>query len=435
MSKLEIVRYLAYASPVIVMVLYWLYSTRKSRKNQTELKTNIQTGLTEPASLHPIIDKSKCIGCGSCVSACPEGNVLGLIKGKAELVNPTHCIGHSACKTACPIDAITLVFGTSKRGMDIPNVSPNFETNIKGLFIAGELGGMGLIRNAVKQGTEAVQEISKHENLKTGKGFDVIIIGAGPAGLTATLAAKEKNLKYLTLEQDSLGGTVFKYPRGKIVMTAPMKLPIFGNVNFRETTKEKLLALWSTVEKKAAIKINYAEKMDNIERTDSGFTVTSSKKTYEAKTVLLAIGRRGTPRKLGVDGEEQSKVVYELIDSEQYRNKKVLVVGGGDSALEAALSIAEEPGTQVAISYRSDSFSRAKEKNRQRVEQAKKQHGLNVLLSSNVKLITEKTVEIDQQGTMVKLDNDAMIVCAGGILPTPFLKKIGIEVETKHGTA
>ncbi len=434
MTKLQVVTYLAYSMPVWVIGAYWLYNRRKSKRNQANLNSNIQAGLTEPASLHPVIDKGICIGCGACVSACPENDVLGLIKGKAELINPTHCIGHSACAAACPVDGITLVFGTSKRGMDIPHVKPNFETNIPGLFIAGELGGMGLIRNAVKQGTEAINEIARHKNIKSGTGYDVVIIGAGPAGMTATLAAKEKKLNYLTLEQDSLGGTVFKYPRGKVVMTAPMKLPVFGTINIRETTKEKLLGLWSTVEKKSGIKINYREKMENIEKIENGFNITSIKNSYQAKTVLLAIGRRGTPRKLGVDGEDQPKVVYELIDAEQYRNKHVLVVGGGDSALEAAISIANEPGTQVAISYRSESFSRAKEKNRQLIENAHKEKGLNIILSSTVKKINEKTVEIDQQGKVINLQNDAVIVCAGGILPTPFLKQIGIEVETKHGT-
>jgi len=437
MTDLEIITYTAYSLPAIVIAYFWLRSLKKSATNSKNYKTTIEEGLTEPASLHPIINDGLCVGCGACVNACPEGEILGLIKGKAMLLKPTKCIGHGACKLACPFDAITLVFGTEKRGIDIPNVSESFETNVPGLFIAGELGGMGLIRNAITQGKQAMDAMVKHSFIKAGDSdaYDVAIIGAGPAGLAATLSAKEKKLKYLTLEQDSLGGTVFNFPRGKVVMTAPIVLPIFGKVNFKETTKEKLLSLWQEVEKKSGIKINYKEKMEKIESTGSGFNLTTAKATYKVKTILLSIGRRGTPRKLGVPGEEQSKVVYNLIDPQQYINKRVLIVGGGDSALEAAHSIADEAGTKVSISYRSESFSRAKEKNRKKIEKYVADGKMQVIMSSTVKNITVDGVELDQQGEKIEIGNDGIIVCAGGILPTPFLKEIGIQIETKHGTA
>ena len=421
--------------PVLVILLF---AFRRELSHRKDIKTKheaIEAGLTEPASLHPIIDPGKCLGCGACVTACPEGKILGLIHGKAQLINPTKCIGHGACKIACPFDAITLVFGTEKRGVDIPNVKENFETNVPGLFIAGELGGMGLIRNAVEQGRQAMESIRKYKGVGKGKDLDVVIIGAGPAGLSATLGAKQHNLRSVTIEQDSLGGTVYNFPRGKLVMTAPVLMPVVGKINIRETTKEVLLHLWQKIEKEQQLKINYKEKVDDIKQEANGFTVTTNKKAYKTKTVLLCIGRRGTPRKLGVPGEELPKVVYRLIDPEQYKGQHVLVVGGGDSALEAATSIAEQAGTTVSISYRSDSFSRAKQKNQDKVKHYSTEGKLNVLLSSTVKNFTSDKVTIDQQGKEFVLDNNAAIVCAGGILPTPFLKQIGIEVETKHGTA
>ena len=417
-----------------IWATYLVLRMRKQRSARRELQEAQEAGLLQPASLHPIIDYNRCIGCRSCISACPEQNVLGLIRDKAELINPAHCIGHGACKTACPMGAIKLVFGTTERGVDIPLVSPDFETNVPGIYIAGELGGMGLIRNAIEQGRQAMESIVKSRRKGAGKQLDILIIGAGPAGIAATLAAKDHNLRYLTIEQDSLGGTVAHFPRGKIVMTAPVTLPIVGKMNFREVSKEALLEFWTEVIDRSGIEISFSERVDSICPDNGGFSVTTSKAEYSTACVLLAIGRRGTPRKLDVPGEESTKVVYRLIDPEQYRKHKVLVVGGGDSALEAAASIAEQPETHVSISYRSESFSRAKQKNRNRVADLNAAGKLDILMSSNVKQISEKTVAIEQQGNMITIDNDAVIVCAGGVLPTPFLKKTGIEVETKYGT-
>lgn len=418
----------------VIWAGYLALRTRRQRLARRELGAARDAGLTQPASLHPVIDYSRCIGCSSCISACPEQNVLGFLRDKAELINPSHCIGHGACKTACPMGAIKLVYGTAERGVDIPLVSPEFETSVPGIYIAGELGGMGLIRNAVEQGCQAMKSIIRTRRRAAGSHLDVLIVGAGPAGISATLAASEHKLRYRTIEQDSLGGTVAHFPRGKIVMTAPVRLPIVGNMNFREVTKEALLEFWKDVIDRSGIDINFSERVEAIRPDNQGFIVTTTKAEYNTAYVLLAIGRRGTPRTLGVPGEQSSKVVYRLIDPEQYRERRVLVVGGGDSALEAAASIAEQPGTRVSISYRSESFSRAKQKNRSRVAELSAAGKLEILMSSNVRRIGEKSVELEQQGNSLSIENDAVLVCAGGILPTPFLEKTGIRVETKYGT-
>ena len=426
---------LVYLIPLLLALLWHLQKKWRQHAGSTALLAeNVSAGLTEPASLHPVIDPLKCMGCGSCASACPEGNVLGLIGGKAHLINATHCIGHGACKTACPFDAITLVFGTEKRGMDIPHVKENFETNMPGIFIAGELGGMGLIRNAVEQGRQALENICKLKGMGAGDGrLDLLIVGAGPAGFSASLGAMEHKLNCVTIEQEDLGGTVSHFPRGKLVMTAPVKLPMVGKMSFTETTKEILMEFWQETERKTGVQINYQERLEEILPEGDGYQVKTSRETYRTRAVLLAIGRRGTPRKLGVPGEELPKVVYRLIDAEQYRGQSVLVVGGGDSALEAAISIAEQPDTCVTMAYRSEAFARAKEKNRQKVEQAENEGRLKVIFNSTVKQINEKSVQIDQQGELLELPNDGIIVSAGGVLPTPFLKKTGIEVKTHNG--
>ncbi len=425
-----------YVGPMVLV--WWGYGYLRKRANRRSsglLSSERRAGLTEPPSLHPVIDPAECIGCQSCVTACPEGDVLGLIDGKAVLIRPTHCIGHGACKEACPTDAIELVFGTEKRGVDIPFVRENFETNVPGVFIAGELGGMGLIRNAIEQGRQAARAIvASLDSRPSGELLDTVIIGAGPAGISASLGAMESGLKFATFEQDSLGGTVAHYPRSKIVMTAPVDLPIVGKMRMRETTKEALLEFWEGVVRDAKLQINFNESVESIDRAEGGFAVKTTGGEYRARTVLLTIGRRGTPRKLGVPGEELPKVVYRLREPEQFEGQNVLVVGGGDSALEAALRIADIPGTVVTISYRSEAFSRARQKNRENMEAASRDGRISVVLRSTVSLIDAETATIERDDGTTVIPNDAVIVCAGGILPTAFLESVGIHVDTKFGT-
>lgn len=424
---------LIYLAPfLLILALYILRQKRKSWRGRARLNRAREDGLTEPASIHPVIDPVRCCGSGACVKACPE-KALSIIKGKAVLTDPTHCIGHGACLAACPTEAITLVFGTEKRGMDIPYVAPTFETNVPNIFIAGELGGMGLIRKAAEQGKQAIDSILKKNN--EGNELDVVIIGAGPAGLSASLAAKEHELNYITLEQeDSLGGAIYKYPRNKVAMTQPVTLPLVGKVKMYDIRKEELLGFWLRILREHKLKINFNERMEAVTKTIKGYEIKTSKATYQAANILLAIGRQGTPRKLGVAGEDQSKVVYRLIDPEQYSGQHVLVVGGGDSALEAALAISEQPGTTVTLSYRSEAFGRVKVRNRERIHEADAANDLTIHLKSNVKEITPDKVHIElADKKVIEIKNNAVIICAGGILPTPFLEEIGVMVETHYG--
>ncbi len=432
MSNSYLYFYLYVAIFVIIVTLYRARQNRKQTGHTAQLQHAVESGLMEPPSLHPVVDTARCFGGGACVKSCPE-QALGVVNGKAVLVNAAHCIGHGACAAACPVEAIKLVFGTEKRGIDIPTVTPQFEANVPGIFIAGELGGMGLIRKAAEQGRQAMNALRK----KTGGNaeFDVVIVGCGPAGLSAGLSAIEHKLRYKLLEQeDSLGGAVYHYPRQKVAMTAPVELAIIGKVKFGEVHKEKLLEFWLDVVKKTGLQIAFRERMEAIEREHGNFVVRTNRGSYTARTVLLAMGRRGTPRKLDVPGEESHKVVYRLIDPAQYQGQSVLVVGGGDSALEAAISLSEQPGTHVTLSYRSAAFSRVKQKNRSALEQQEKTGRLKVMLNSQVTRVTETHVEIDYDSIPQKLKNDAVIVCAGGLLPTPLLQKIGIEFATKFGT-
>jgi thioredoxin reductase/NAD-dependent dihydropyrimidine dehydrogenase PreA subunit len=434
-SNTQLYGLLLYAVPAVVTYGIYLRGRRKREKaSMEEWHENQESGMTEPPSLHPVINLEGCICAAACVTACPE-QALGIIGGKAMLINPAHCIGHGACLPACPVDAIKLVFGTEKRGVDIPEVTVEFESNVPGIFIAGELGGMGLIRKAAEQGKQALYNMASRKDRKRDGQKDVVIVGAGPAGIGAGLAAIEKKLDYVILEQeDSLGGCVYHYPRNKIAMTAPVTLPIIGKMQFKEVRKETLLEFWQSVMEKTALKVQFRTRMEKIERDPAGgFIVHTGSETIPARMILLAIGRRGTPRKLEVPGEEQPKVVYRLIDPAQYRGQHVTIVGGGDSALEAAIALSEEEGTTVTLSYRSEAFSRVKEKNRQRLKEQQEAGRVRVELKSKVRAIHRNHLEFESVSGKEDLPNDVIIICAGGILPTGLLKDIGINFATKHG--
>jgi len=430
---LQLLPYLLVA--VLAVGLHLYLRRRREREGAAIKEQTLAAGLNEPASLHPRVDALRCIGSGGCVQVCPEG-ALGIVGGKAELVNAAACIGHGACAAACPVEAIQLVFGTERRGVDIPRVAPDFESNVPGLFIAGELGGMGLIRKAAAQGVQAMDSIRRRGRAADGR-LDVVIVGAGPAGLGAALAAQAHGLNYLVLEQeDSLGGSVYHYPRAKIAMTAPVTLPLVGQVRMSEVSKEKLLAFWQDVVQRHGLRLSFRDAMQRVEPDGDGFVVHAAQGDYRARSVLLAIGRRGSPRKLGCPGEELPNVVYRLIDAAQYQGRRVLVVGGGDSALEAAVQLSEQPGTTVRLAYRSASFNRVKARNRQALEAAVAAGHVTLLLNTEVAGIALAEVRLSGPGDAeMVLANDDVIVCAGGVLPTPLLQAMGIAFDTKHGTA
>ncbi len=367
----------------LVIYLYLRKQRKASQVVAVKIEKAIQDGTFEPVSLHPVIDLNTCIKSGACIEACPEKDILGIVNGKAVLINASQCIGHGACFHACPVEAISLVIGTEKRGVDLPHINQDFETNVPGIYIAGELGGMGLIKNSVEQGEAAVQSIVKSGIKKNTSSYDLVIIGAGPAGISASLTAKKHGLNFLTLEQDSLGGTVFNFPRSKIVMTAPMNLPLHGKVKLFDTSKTELLELWQPVMAKNNISIHENTKVESIQMDRDHFKVITLKgETFETQKVLLAIGRRGSPRKLGVPGETLENVAYRLLEPENVNQKQVVVVGGGDSAIEAALSLIDQ--NKVILSYRSEAFSRLKPKNREKLDAAISQGKIDVKLKSNL---------------------------------------------------
>jgi thioredoxin reductase (NADPH) len=393
-----------------------------------------------PKSQHPHIDTAWCIGCGGCTSVCPEGDVLAMVGGKAAIVNGYKCIGHGLCAEACPVGAISMVLASPSMSADMPRLTPEYETSLENLFIIGELGGLALIKNAVNQGRDCIDTIAARLSARgttqtTSDVFDVLIVGAGPAGISASLRAIEHRLNYITLERDEIGGTVAKYPRQKLVMTSPVEFPMYGKFKKTELSKEALLAFWDTVLNRADFNGRTGEKVEDIKKdADSIFTVVTPNNQYRARAVVLGLGRTGTPRKLGVKGEELPKVMYRLIEADHYVNKQILVVGGGDSAVEAAMGLAYQVGNKVTLSYRQSAFGRIKERNAQRIADCMRKGKIDVLFNSNPVKFTETSVVLDVSGTRQEIPNDFVWIFAGGTPPNDFLKKIGAEFGARDLT-
>lgn len=422
----------------ISILFYFYLKKHKTHSQSTKIKIAKakELGFHEPVSLHPVVNPDNCIGSGACITACPEHDILGIVNGKATIINASRCVGHGACFHACPVQAITLCIGTEKRGVELPHISEEYETTIPGIYIAGELGGMGLIKNAVEQGKLAMSYLASKLKSRGDAKYDVVIVGAGPAGISASLEATKRKLKFITLEQDSLGGTVFNFPRAKVVMTSPMDLPLYGKIKLTETSKAELLEIWKNVLSINHITINEQEKVDKIISQAGILTVQTTKDNYTAKSVLLAIGRRGSPRKLGVPGEEKEKVAYRLLEPEMIHNQKILVVGGGDSAIESALLLADE-NNKVTLSYRSDAFSRLKPKNEEKINNAVRSNKVKVILKSEVTEILDNSVilKVADSADPKVIENDLVYIFVGGILPTKFLEDIGIKITKKFGEA
>jgi thioredoxin reductase/Pyruvate/2-oxoacid:ferredoxin oxidoreductase delta subunit len=419
---------------VVIAFFMWRYLKDQKQKDVQAREAAEKGKLYSegPKSQHPHIDETYCIGCAACTMVCPEGDVLAMVGGKAAIINGHKCIGHSLCAEVCPVGAITMVMASPSMGADMATLTPQYETTIKNLFIVGELGGLALIKNAVNQGRDCIDNISNRISAlgyrrMTSDVLDVLIVGAGPAGISASLRAAEKKLNYLTLDECEMGGTVAKYPRQKLVMTSPVEFPMYGRFKKTELSKEELIAFWSKVLERTDFKFRKGEKVEDVKKGEDGiFVVVTAKNQYRAHAVVLALGKSGSPRKLGVKGEELPKVMYRLIEADHYVNKRILVVGGGDSAIEAAMGLAHQVGNQVTLSYRKEAFSRIKERNSQRIRECLRKGKLKVIFNSVPVEFRQDGVVLEVQGKLQQLPNDYVWIFAGGEPPTAFLKRIGL---------
>ncbi|HET7379121.1 MAG TPA: NAD(P)-binding domain-containing protein [Gaiellales bacterium] len=426
---------------ILVAVLVGSAVLRTRRREKAAIAAARRAGLSTegPRAQHPRIDISHCIGCGACVDVCPE-DVLAVIAGKAAIVSPAKCIGHGLCAEACPVGAIEIVMAKPSIGADLPALSRELETNVPNLFVVGELGGLALIKNAVNQGRDVVDTIAERFARRgrppVGSGaVDVCIVGAGPGGISAALRATERKLSYLILEQEEFGGTVARYPRQKLVLTSPVEFPGYGKFKKLQLSKEDLLKFWDQVRREAKLSVRTQERVERVEQLAAGgFTVRSTRGAYPARSVVLALGRRGSPRKLGVPGEDLPKVMYSLLDAEAYTDARVLVVGGGDSAVETAMGLAHQRGNTVTLSYRKEAFTRIKERNAQRVRELAKSGKLKLLFNSQPVAIRPQAVVLEVAGQPRELLNDYVWVLAGSLPPNEFLREAGVQLGARDLT-
>lgn len=419
-----------------VVIPYALAFRRRHRRDAERKDEAERLGIDRPAAQYPYIDPAHCVGCGACVRACPEGDVLGVVGGTAVVVNGLRCVGHARCEEACPVGAIEVGLGDLKSRADVPLLDDNLETTLPGVYVAGELGGLALVRNALAQGRRAVEEAAERLASEGGAGgrggdgvLDLVIVGAGPAGLSAALTAHVRGLSYRVLEREAdLGGSLLHYPRRKMVLTQPVEIPPWGELRGDEYQKERLLEIFGDIVERYELAVSFGEAVERLEPVGGGYRVTTSDGTCEARTVVLALGRRGAPRKLGVPGEELPKVMYKLLDAESYRDCRILVVGGGDSAAEAAIGLARQPGNRVTLSYRRERLVRIKQKNETALAPLLASGAIRGLFNSNVTEITPGNVCLDVEGgDPVELGNDYVFVFAGGVPPFGLLKKAGIR--------
>jgi thioredoxin reductase/ferredoxin len=422
---------------VLLMAVFTMVSARRRHRMMVSPQATHQTG---PRILVHDINDDRCTGCDACVAVCPT-NVLDLVANKSRVLRFQDCIQCEACMFACPTEALVMFpQGAIPPPLKIPEVDEMFQTVVPGQYLIGEVAGKPLVKNAANLG-RAVVEHMLSTGLRAGAIgrsdtiVDVAIVGSGPGGLSAALTCIQRGLSYVVLEKEQIiASTISRYPKGKLVMAEPYDTANYSLLPVFDSAKEQLIPIWQELLDRVGVQVRRGESVETIARApDGAFEIRSTVGTYRSQRVVLSIGTRGKPRTLQVPGENLPKVRSLLEDPDEFRGRAVLVVGGGDSACEAALALADA-GAKVMISYRGKGFNRAAPRNKSAMEQYAGEGRIKVKLGSQILAFDPESVTMALgDGSQKRYPNEATFVLIGADPPIQWLEKMGIRfVERPH---
>jgi thioredoxin reductase/ferredoxin len=417
----------------LALFVVGLIVSLRNRRNRTPERA---PPAQRPLLLHAIND-DRCTGCEACVVVCPT-DVLELAANKSRVARFHSCIQCEQCVTACPTSALVMFpRGTSPPPYRMPDLDEFYRAAPR-LYLIGEAAGKPLVKNASNLGRAVVEHLVRdglQPSARGGDDVDVLIVGSGPGGLSCALSCLEHRLSYALLEKDELvASTIARYPKGKHVMAEPYDVRCLGLLPVFDAEKSQLLAAWQELIVARGLRVSTRETVEDVQREGDRFAVKSSRTRYRAGAVVLAIGTRGTPRRLGVPGEALPKVAALLDDPERHAGERVLVVGGGDSAVEAAIALAEH-ARGVTLSYRGKALSRCKAANRQRLQAMVEAGRVTLAFGTQVTEIRAGEVLLSRGsgGGAQVVGNDHVVVCIGGEPPLKWLEKVGVRyVERPH---
>ena len=413
-----------------------------------------------PVYPHPVIDPLLCIGCHACVEACPH-DVLDIVGGVATPVALDQCMEDTSCMVECPTSPKACVVINTRKVIPprkVPRRDQRLMTDVPGIYLIGDVSGVPLIKNAINEGAQAIEYILEDLHGEDPQGaaadpavpFDVAIIGVGPAGLSAAAIARQRGLRYVAIEQNRVAATIQNFPAGKYVFYKPDTVEARGGIPLAGVggRKEELLAEWMEIVRSHGLEIREEESCKEIRREGDHFVVATAgnrapgRNEYRARCVLLAIGNHGTPMKLGVPGEDlPDRVKYRLSDPDDYRGRKCMIVGAGNSAIEAAVeltgfrrdgdAISFTRDNEVSLIVRSDLKGDLKLGNKMNLYDCIDAGRIRVYFRTTIREIREGEVVLmnaSSKAETARLPNDFIFALIGSERPTKFLEGLGIKI-------
>ncbi|MBK8237698.1 MAG: NAD(P)-binding domain-containing protein [Deltaproteobacteria bacterium] len=425
-------------------LLTWaLLRTLALRRLRAVARARVEVAPPERVRL-PLVDASTCIGCSACVDACPY-DVLELRDYVAQVVRAPDCCGLTLCEQRCPNGS--LVVTDREAAADRIALDADLQSrDVPGLYLAGDLTGLPLIRNAINQGAHAMRACAAalaRGGARDPSRLDVVVIGAGPAGLAAALEAMRHGLSLQVFEQGSVAESVRSFPRGKLVFDQPLSIPLIGDLWLKESSKEELLGHWLRIVRARAVPVAEHHRVTAVTPLQGGgFAVQTLHDgvaaTVHTRRVVVAIGKRGTPRRLPVELPDAvlDRVHYGLADARSFIDQRVVVAGLGDVAMEAAIALAHQRGTTVTIVHRGEGMTRGKARNIAELQRLVASGRIALRLGQQITAVTPEAIGLAGAGAGTWLPWDRLLVLIGSLPPWDTLAAMGVRrVDPEAGPA